>query len=480
VKRRLLFPPFAAPHLAAGAFSIALILAHGLFAPLGASAQQPTGLAAAMALEEAMVETIEKCEKSVVAVARTRKRLGDRLLDPDFIPTEYATGVVVGREGLILTVYHALGDPEANDYAVWVDGRGHRATIKAADPTYDLAVLEIEADSLTPIPMGDAEDLKKGQIVIALGNPLAIARDGSVSATWGIVSNLHRKAAPRPDAESDAGQKDMLHHFGTLIQTDARLQRGTSGGALLNLKGEMVGLTSAAAALPGSEKPAGFAIPVGDTFRHVVQQLKLGRTVAYGFLGVAPDESHGDHRDGVRIVNVVRGTPADSAGLQAGDFITHVGGQRLHSAGDLILRVSSYPAGRIVPIRFTRPRAPAPMLRNVTLSKKHVRSERPTIATTPPKQWRGLTVDYPTAHPRFVELSHDADPDGCVVVTDVEPDSPAWKAGLRSGLFVTHVGARRVKTPHEFHRAAALYRGDVKLRLSSQFDRLDPITVPAE
>ena len=314
--------------------ALSLLAISFLFLPLLASAQEPSGLTAAMALEKAMVATIERCEKSVVAIARDRRGLGERLLDPEFIPTEFATGVVVGREGLILTAYHALGDPEKNDYAVWVAGEGYLATIKAADPTYDLAVLEIKVDSLTPMPLGESKDLKKGEIVIALGNPLAIARDGSPSATWGIVSNLHRKAAPRPDANSGIEQKDTLHHYGTLIQTDARLERGTSGGALLNLKGEMVGLTSAVAALPGSEKSAGFAIPVGDTFRHVVQQLKLGRTVAYGFLGVAPNESYFGTSEGVQIVNVVRGTPAAISVIRVRDVITHVGDTPLKSAGD--------------------------------------------------------------------------------------------------------------------------------------------------
>ncbi len=449
----------------------------GLSCPSQSNAQQPSGLSAAVALEQAMVSTIEKCEKSVVAVARAREGLGDRLLDPEFIPTEYATGVVVGREGLILTVYHALGDPEENDYAVWIDGRGHRAKIKAADPTYDLAVLEIDADSLTPITLGEAKDLKKGQIVISLGNPQAIARDGNVSATWGIVSNLHRKAAPRPDAESGVEQKDTLHHYGTLIQTDARLQRGTSGGALINLKGQMVGLTSAAAALPGSEKPAGFAIPVGDTFRHVVQQLKLGRTVAYGFLGVAPDDSFLVEHGGVRIANVVHGTPAADV-LRVGDVVTHVGGSPLGDAGDLILRVSSYPAGQTVPIRLLR--SGKSMIHNVTLSKKYIRSERPTIASSPEFRWRGMTVDYTTAHPRFVELSHDADPEGCVVVTDVLPDSPAWKAGLRSGQFISHVNARRVKSPGEFQRAVNMKNEPVPLFIAAQFARKQTVVVPAE
>jgi S1-C subfamily serine protease len=337
-----------------------------------------------------------------------------------------------------------------------------------------LAVLQIEADSLTPMPLGKADELKKGQIVIALGNPQAIARDGEPSATWGIVSNLYRKLAAEADPASETDVKDSLHHYGTLIQTDARLERGTSGGALLNLQGEMVGLTSDAAALRGSEKPAGFAIPVNDAFHHVLQQLKLGRKVAYGFLGVAPDERFDDELGGVPIINVVHGTPA-SGKLVPGDVITHIGTTPLKSPGDLILKVAEYPAGDIVQVRFLH--KGRPQSQSIVLSKKFIRTARPAIATDEQPAWRGVTVDFSTAHPRFVELSPDADDDGCVVVVDVEPDSPGWKSGLRSGVFISHVGQKRVTTPEDFYAAVENNLEPVRLQPASQFGRAETIVV---
>ena len=239
----------------------------------------------------------------------------------------------------------------------------------------------------------------------------------------------------------------------------------------------MVGLTSTVAALPGSEEAAGFAIPVSDTFRRVVQQLKLGEKVTYGFLGVAPDDSFFAQRDGVRIVNVVPGTPAAAAGIRVGDTIMRVGDTPLTNAGDLILSVSQYPAGQTVPVHLVRTGERFPTIREVTLSKKYIRSARESIATTPPQRWRGMTVDYTTAHPRFVELSLDADPGGCVVVTDVVAESPAWKAGLRSGLFISHIAREQVASPEDFYRIAEQKSGNVRLRLASRLDRLDPIVV---
>ncbi len=102
--------------------------------------------------------------------------------------------------------------------------------VKGADPRSDLAVLQIDATGLVPITFGDASKLKKGQIVIALGNPYGIARDGEASASWGIVANLTRKGGPTIDA-ANSNPKPALYQYGTLIQTDAKLNLGTSGGA---------------------------------------------------------------------------------------------------------------------------------------------------------------------------------------------------------------------------------------------------------
>src|SRR6185295_7105299 len=114
----------------------------------------------------------------------------------DFIPNEYATGVVVDPSGLILTAHHVLRE-DSDYYVTTADRKFYRARFRAADPRSDLAVLEISPPKpMTAITLGDAAKLKKGQIVIALGNPYAIARDGQPSASWGIVANISRKDGP--------------------------------------------------------------------------------------------------------------------------------------------------------------------------------------------------------------------------------------------------------------------------------------------
>ena len=379
--------------------------------------EPPSGADVAAAMEKTLIAAIARSEKSVVAIARVRKEqpgetfqlefrpdpFGRRPTpltppqptDPDFIPNEYGTGVIVDRAGLILTAYHVLAE-ESDYYVTTADHKTYKAVIKAGDPRSDLAVLAIDAVDLTPISLGNAAELRKGQIVISLGNPYAIARDGQVSAAWGIVANLARKAPAKP-TESDPTGRPTLHHYGTLIQTDAKLNLGTSGGPLLNLKGEMVGLCVALAATPGYEAAGGYAIPVDPTFRRALDMLKQGREVEYGFLGIQPMNLQpreilaGLH--GMRVGQVLPGTPAARYGLKAGDIVTDVDETPIHDADGLVLNVGKLPAAAVTRLAILRGGSPRTI--QVTLSKYAVHGKKIVTVTDP--AWRGLRVDYPTA-----------------------------------------------------------------------------------
>ncbi len=469
--------------------------------------REPSGLELAAALEERVVEAIAKAERSVVAIARVRKegarpepgrgeeetRLPPRIPEftdptsPDFVPSEFGSGVVIDAKGLIVTNYHVLGDTSAADFYVWLAKKPYPARVKGADPWLDLAVLQIDAEGLIPMPLGNARDLKKGQFVVALGNPYATARDGQPSATWGLISNLSRKA-PAPQTDTRPSERgETLHHWGTLIQTDARLELGASGGALVNLKGEMVGLTTSLAALAGYEKSGGFAYPVDDTFRHAVEQLKIGKLPEYGFLGVSPQPLADDERRagrlGALVNDVVPATPAAKAGLKVGDVITHVDGLAVSDSVDLIRELSGKPAETIVAISYERVGAASRPGRRtevkVPLSKKRMEGARPAIAEVADPRWRGMRVEYATAAPLFIERCRDLDADGCVGVIEVERDSPAWKAGFRPGDFVSHVGQVRVSTPREFYETVEKQSGEVKLNLTAVEEAGSQRTVPA-
>lgn len=466
--------------------------------PCLAQAQQPSPLTTATALQQLITGAIERAEKSVVSIARVRKdqppsqllrplpeAITERSLqfsdptDPKFVPTEFGTGVVIDAAGLILTNHHVLGDVRQADYFVWLNRRPFRATVKAADPWLDLAILKVidfnlEKADFKAMPLGDTGNLKKGQFVIALGNPYAIARDGRPSATQGIISNLQRQAPPPPQATRPADGRETLHHYGTLIQTDARLELGTSGGALVNLQGEMIGLTTSLAALYGYEREGGFAIPLDEDIRRAIEMLKTGRLPDYGLLGVEPAALALDARQrgqlGVRVRSVHDATPAKLAGFHEGDVITHLDRAEIADDLELIRRVSGQLADTPVTVSVLRGsddrRAGRPLDIKVTLTKKRIDSAREAFATVSLPAWRGLRVEYATAAPLFAERSRDLDPAGCLGIIAVDRDSNAWNAGLRPGDFVSHVGKRRVTTPREFQDAIANQEGIVELRLT--------------
>lgn len=472
----------------------------------GASGQQVDQHQAALVVQQAMVEAIASAERSVVAIARVRKRargLSDqpgrdgfpagregvpRLqappTSPDFVPQEFATGVIIDRQGHILTNYHVLGNPQENDYYVWVQRRPFRVTgvevpeeVRAGDPWTDLAVLKIAANDLQPIRFGDASKLRKGMCVIALGNPYGIARDGEASASWGIVSNLRRAVAAGDPGHQYDTKRQSVHHFGTLIQTDACLNLGTSGGALINLEGKMVGLTTSLAALTGYEQPAGFAIPVDEAFRQTLETLKQGRVPSYGFLGVQPESlSVADRqagRFGARVSRVVPGTPADQAGLRENDVITHVDDDEVFDENTLFRELSRRPAESEVRLTIHRPHrildGERTITANAVLSKKYIDTARKAFSQVPPPQWRGLRVEYLSALPPEWDGLGRREGDGqrSVAVLAVDRGSAAWKSGLRPGQFISHVESRRVETPKEFFAAVAdKNRDQVRVRLS--------------
>ncbi|MGA2796157.1 MAG: trypsin-like peptidase domain-containing protein [Thermoguttaceae bacterium] len=454
-----------------------------------------SGVDAAAAIEKNLVDVIARTEQSVVAIARVRRESPGETFrmelrpdpfdrrpilsavplptDPDFIPNEYGTGVVIDRRGLILTAYHVLGE-DSDYYVTTSDHKVYKAMPKAADPRSDLAVLSIEAADLVPIVLGNSAELKKGQIVVSLGNPYAIARDGQASAAWGIVSNLARKAPASP-GQSDPAGKTALQHFGTLIQTDAKLNLGTSGGPLMNLQGEMVGLSVALSAAAGYETAAGYAIPVDQTFRRVVETLKQGREVEYGFLGVQPanlaagEVLKGMH--GIRVAQTIPGTPAVKYGLKTDDIITAVDDTPIHDADSFVLNVGKLPVEAVAHLDVIRDGRPRSV--EVKLTKYAVRGKK--IVTAPDPLWRGLRVEYPSAmiSAEFRATGPSPFAGEGVIVTEVAENSPALKAGLQPGMVVTHVGRTAVNTPKEFKAAVENISGTVVLRIAD--DKKNPL-----
>lgn len=465
--------------------------------PAVAFAQESSGLAAVAAIEDAFVKVIEQAEPSVVAISREKARAGLARVrpnafnrfqpievpepandEPDLLSADWGAGLVVGEDGLIVTNLHVVsggsveGRGGESEYRLRVrlsDRREYFATIRAADPRSDLAVLKIAATGLKPIKLGDGSKLKKGQLVVTLGNPYAIAGDGSASASWGIVANLSRKAA----LEGQRRGEETLHHFGTLIQIDARLNLGTSGGAVVNLRGELVGITTSLAALAGYEKTVGFAVPIDDWSRRVIDTLKKGLEVEYGFLGITPGDSEMAVRNGINLNQINQpgaafvaaahqNSPASLGKVRGGDLILAVNDRPILSMSDLLREVGKLSPGDTARLRIWRAEERRELMLPVVLGKWPVPDHEQIIATQRRyPTWRGLVVDYSTARLRI------SDPTNIkalgVLITEVDPDSPAAKANLQPGSFVVQVNGKPVRSPQEFHDVVKSLSGPATL-----------------
>ena len=266
------------------------------------------------------------------------------------------SGVIFDSKGHILTNNHVV-EGAAGNGAISVtlsDGRTYSASIVGTDPSTDLAVIKLaDAPSdLTPITLGDSEALKVGDPVMAVGNPLGL----SGTVTTGIVSALNRPVSTGTSNESPFGQPQQSGDevVTNAIQTSAAINPGNSGGALVNNKGELIGINSSIASLgqgAGSQSGnigIGFAIPVKEAKSIADQLIRTGKA-QHAFLGVSTRDTvvtdGSAKRAGAQVVSVSSGTPAANAGLKNGDVIIAVDGQRVDSATALVGQIRELTAG---------------------------------------------------------------------------------------------------------------------------------------
>jgi len=465
-----------------------------------APAPAPTALDVVSAVESALGDAIAKAEPSVVAIAREKSENDETLavrgreaprnnagfeprvgggriindVDPfggDTLSFDYGSGVVVGDKGEILTAFHVVRG--AKSLQVRAAGRQEfAAEIIAADPRSDLAVIApretpgLPAPKLKAIAIGDATKLRKGSFLVALGNPFNSARDGQPSASWGILANTARQI--EPSSEEIVRQELQLRNYPTLLQLDAKLNLGMSGGAVINLKGELVGLTTAAANAAGFDAQAGYAIPMDALGRRVVEALKQGKEYEYGFLGIHLDVQ----RKTNKVLSAEPWTPAAQGGVQVDDAIVAVGDIPVGDADGLLVAINSIPAGEPVTLKILRRNQVVE--KTVRLAKLRVKT--PSIATNRPAPWRGIRVDYTStlANTPFGPDMHEAMAREGVVVAEIVTGSEAEAAGLKAGQVITRVENKPVRNPREFAESVVSLKGPVRLDTDA-----GPITVKA-
>ena len=273
-----------------------------------------------------------------------RHFFGDRFGEQSQRRSGLGSGVVVSPEGYILTNFHVVDGADEIEVA-HNDGRKYKARVVGTDPESDLAVLRIPADHKLPvIAFGSSDALRVGDVVLAIGNPFGVGQ----TVTSGIVSALGR---------SHLG----INTFENFIQTDAAINPGNSGGALVDVNGNLVGINTAIYSQSGGSMGIGFAIPV-SLAKNVMEQIIKTGTVTRGWIGVevqdmTPElaESFGVKPDqGALIAGVMRGGPADQAGIRPGDVLIAVAGKRITDPQTMLEQVAAQIPGQKVPLRVRR------------------------------------------------------------------------------------------------------------------------------
>jgi serine protease Do len=348
------------------------------------------------------------------------------------------SGFIIDKDGSILTNHHVV-DNAQKIIVKLADEREFEAKVIGKDPKTDVAVIKINAKDNFPVAaLGDSDQLEVGEWVMAIGNPFGL--DNTV--TSGIVS---------------AKGRHIGGPYDNFIQTDASINPGNSGGPLINLRGEVVGINSAIYSRSGGNIGIGFAIPI-NLVKELLPQLKGKGKVTRGYLGVliqkvTPEiaESLGmDRPRGALVADVTKGGPAETAGIKVGDVITEFDGKEIKDSNELPIVVARTAVDKKVSVKLVRDKKEI----TLTIPVGEMKDEE-VVVSTAEKGELGLTVQQVT--PQVAESLGLERAEG-VVITAVEPGSPADDAGLRRGDIILEVDRKPVRKVPDFRKAV----GEVK------------------
>ncbi len=342
------------------------------------------------------------------------------------------SGVIVDAEkGYIVTNHHVIADADVISVSLQ-DGREFTAKLLGSDASTDVALLEIEGDTLQDLEFADIEDLRVGDYVVAVGNPFGLGQ----TVTQGIVSALGRSGLNNDNYED-------------FIQTDAAINMGNSGGALVDLEGRLVGINTAIISGTGTNAGIAFAVPV-DMIASVVTHLERDGEVRRGQLGVQIQDLTSAMETalqtgagkGALVTSVMPGSAAEAAGIEASDVIVEIDGRKIESGRELRNVIGLMSLNQEVELLVYRDG-------QSQLVKAVVGGSQPSVAANAQDEGRQLADPaYQGAQLRSVEQAGSTG----VEVVNVEQGSPAWQAGLRQGDVIFEVNRSEVATLQEFNQ----------------------------
>ena len=349
--------------------------------------------------------------------------------DESYKSNSLGSGVIIDAEkGYIITNSHVINKSDEIKVVLY-DKREYEATIIGEDPLSDIAVIQIDNDSLTDLTMGDSDDLQVGQWVIAIGSPFGLHLNHTVTA--GIVSAIGR---------SDVMSKMNYENF---IQHDAAINPGNSGGALLDLEGNLIGINTAIATRSGQNAGVGFAVPINQAKKVANDLIETG-TVKRGWLGITIQDITDDmksywklkNKKGALVSQILENSPAEKSGLKEEDIIIKVNNDEIENSSDLRNTVSeNYPNKEIT----------LTVLRDNKKKKiKVLLGERPTNESLVNGDWnKNEEFD-------ILGLKIESSNNNGVKITDIKPDSSAGREDLRVDDVIKSIGRRIINSPSDY------------------------------
>ena len=444
----------------------------------------PEAVQPALDLSEAFVNIADAVTPAVVLIEATRQRarrtsrmeqfFNDRPRNnvPDIVPVG-GSGFIISKNGYVMTNNHVVENAVRITVSLQ-DGRKFGAEVVGTDPTTDIAVIKIDGEGLPTASLGSSAEVEVGEWVLAIGNP-GFAQSGPPSpdldytVTAGIVSALGRSLALinqslRQDPEYAGKSAFAIEDF---IQTDAVINSGNSGGPLVNLRGQVIGVNAAIVSRTGVYQGYGFAIPI-DLAHRVMEDLVAHGRVRRAYLGVSIDpvgEADAERFElpevaGALVQNVTRNTPAERAGLADYDVITALDGEKVLTGNDLQHKIALKAPGDRVNLTLYRDGQPRDI--TVQLDEAPFTDEavvaRPTVAGDANQIGVVNVVDITPELVREFDLEST---DG-VMVWDVQEGGPAVRRGLRPGCLVREVDGRAIDDSDDWDRAfRGVAEGDV-------------------
>jgi len=403
---------------------------------------------------KAFADVAEKAKPAVVTII-TDKVISMRQFDDfgfffqpnfprqrDFKTNALGSGVIVdSKNGYILTNNHVVDEMDAIRVKLF-DKREFEATIIGSDPKTDLAVLQINADNLDDISLGNSDDLRVGEWVMAVGSPFS--ENLSHTVTTGIVSAIGRSNILNSGSYED------------FIQTDAAINPGNSGGALLNMDGELIGINTAIAT-GGYEKGnrgVGFAIPSNMSNRIMSDLIDKGY-VTRSWLGVVIQDLDSETaealdintRNGALIADVVKDSPAENAGIQEGDVIVEFNGKSIANTANLKNVVSLSAPESSNKVKVIRNGASKSM--KVTLQELPDNPQQFAVRQNSSVDDFGLKLSRITDS---LKKKYEIEEEEALVVTNIDPNGEAYEKGIREGDLIKRVGTEKVASVKDFER----------------------------